>query len=194
MTLPSRLWACSYMLFSDVPLSDGNVELRVWQPEDAQWYAVTTQDSEIQLWTSEPPNLTTERVRNAIVEALAARTHLGTAITDADTGQLLGNAGIATTDDDPQVGEISYWLAPEGRGRGAATRAVRLLTAWAWRCGLRRVELFTHADNLASQHVAERAGLVRERVVPNYRVVKGRPWNAVVYSLNRADQRASSIN
>jgi ribosomal-protein-alanine N-acetyltransferase len=172
-------------VWTDDPLGDRDVVLRVWRSADAEWYAARTRDPEIQRWTSEPPDLSPERVREAIEAMLATRAHLGTAITDAGTGQLLGNAGLALVDGEPGVGAISYWLAPEGRGRGAATRAVRLLTGWAWACGLRRVELFTHVDNLASQGVAERAGFVRERVVPKYRVINGEPWDAVIYGLAR---------
>lgn len=173
------------MVFTDVPLGDGDVVLRLWRPADAEWYAAQVRDPEIQRWTSEPPDLTADRVRQAIEAMLETRAHLGTAITDAGTADLLGNAGLALVDGAPGVGAVSYWLAPAGRGRGAATRAVRLLVERAWQCGLRRVELFTHVDNVASQRVAERAGFVRERVVPGYRVINGRPWDAVVYGLAR---------
>jgi len=50
-------------------------------------------------------------------------------------------------------------LAPEGRGRGSATRAVRLVSAFALAgLHLERVRLFTHPTNRASQAVALRCG------------------------------------
>jgi ribosomal-protein-alanine N-acetyltransferase len=172
------------VLFPDGPLVDGDVMLRLWEVGDAGWYVEAARDPAIRQWTSEPADLTAGQVRSAIEAMLQSRAHLGMAVTDASTGRLLGNAGLMPAVDDPTVGQLSYWLAADARGRGAATRAVRLLTGWAWVCGLRRVELFTHIDNTASQRVAERAGLTRDRVVPRYRVINGQPWDVVFYILD----------
>jgi RimJ/RimL family protein N-acetyltransferase len=86
---------------------------------------------------------------------------------------------------------VSYWLAPAGRGGGAATRAVVLLAGWARELGMTRLTLHAHVGNVASQRVAERAGFTRGRVVPDFRVVKGQPWTVVFYdlSLGCRDQR-----
>jgi RimJ/RimL family protein N-acetyltransferase len=59
---------------------------------------------------------------------------------------------------------IGYSLAPGFRGRGVATRAVRLLSAWAFEIGVRRLVAGTMLDNVASQRVLERAGFVREGI------------------------------
>lgn len=59
---------------------------------------------------------------------------------------------------------IGYSLMPEFRGRGVATRAVRLLSAWAFEIGVRRLVAGTATDNVASQRVLEKAGFVRESV------------------------------
>ena len=75
------------------------------------------------------------------------------AILDAETGELLGSIELHFTG--PTVG---YWVAPEARGRGVATRALELVCASTERRPLR---LTTHPDNLASQRVAEKAGFRR---------------------------------
>jgi RimJ/RimL family protein N-acetyltransferase len=55
-----------------------------------------------------------------------------------------------------------YWLAPAGRGRGIATKAVRLLCRWAFdSLGLERITLQTRPGNARSQAVARRAGFQR---------------------------------
>jgi len=59
---------------------------------------------------------------------------------------------------------IGYSMVPGFRGRGIATRAVRLLSAWAFEIGVRRLVAGTMADNVASQRVLEKAGFVREGV------------------------------
>jgi RimJ/RimL family protein N-acetyltransferase len=61
-------------------------------------------------------------------------------------------------------GEVSYWVLPDGRGRGVATRACRTATRWAHSIGLHRVELQHSTINDASQRVALAAGFVREGV------------------------------
>ena len=72
-------------------------------------------------------------------------------------GELVGGcearvrgAGLAT---------LSYWTFPAHRGRGYATRATRLLAAWAFaELGAERIEVHTEDDNVASLAVARSAG------------------------------------
>jgi RimJ/RimL family protein N-acetyltransferase len=59
---------------------------------------------------------------------------------------------------------VGYSMLPEFRGRGATTRAVRLLSAWAFEIGVRRLVAGTMTDNVASQRVLEKAGFVREGI------------------------------
>ncbi|HEX2094688.1 MAG TPA: GNAT family N-acetyltransferase [Longimicrobiaceae bacterium] len=56
------------------------------------------------------------------------------------------------------LGHIGYSVVPWKRGRGYATRALRLLLPEARQEGLTYVELTTDADNLASQRVIEANG------------------------------------
>ncbi|MFD2351764.1 GNAT family N-acetyltransferase [Nonomuraea ferruginea] len=64
---------------------------------------------------------------------------------------------------------IGYSLLPEFRGRGLMTRAVRLLSDWAFaHTSLHRLVAGTDAANLESQAVLERAGFVREGVRPEF--------------------------
>ena len=171
------------MRFPDGPLTDGVVTLRPWAPEDAPWYVEQARDPEILRFTAEPADLDEPAVRTAIEEMLRTRVAYGVVVTDAATGELLGNAGLAPAKDDPDAGSLAYWLAPAARGRGAATRAVRLLVDWAREIGMTRVELWAHLDNVDSQRVAERAGFTRGRVVEDH-VVKGESWRIVYYDLS----------
>lgn len=168
-------------MLPDRPLSDGVVTLRPWHPEEAGWYVAQTADAEIQRFTGEPPDLDEGAVREAIASMLATGTHAGLVITDAGTGDLLGNAGLAPGPE-PGVGAISYWVASHARGRGTATRAIRLLVDWAGHLGLQRVELYTHVDNAPSQRAAEKAGFRRGRVEQATRE-NGRSWDIVWYQL-----------
>jgi ribosomal-protein-alanine N-acetyltransferase len=172
------------MRFPEGPLTDGVVTLRLWEPADAAWYAEQARDPDIQRFTNEAEDVDEQAVREAIDGMMRTREAYGVVITDAATGEPLGNAGLAPVQGDPDAGTLAYWLAPAARRRGAATRAVRLLADWAREIGMDRVELHAHIDNVASQRVAERAGFTRGRVVPDYRVVKGESWTVVLYDLS----------
>ncbi len=165
-------------MLPDTTPTDGVVALRQWRPDDAEWYVESSRDPEIQRWTTEPPDLTVAAVRVAIERALADRL-VAFAITDAGSGALLGNIALSPAH------ELSYFVAPAARGRGVATRAVRLLLAWAWSAGVERVELHAHVDNIGSQRVAERAGFRRDRVERAAREVKGETWDIVWYGQDR---------
>ena len=53
------------------------------------------------------------------------------AITATETGELLGSIGLKDIDWDAGRAEAGYWVAPEARGRGVATLALRALVSWA---------------------------------------------------------------
>jgi RimJ/RimL family protein N-acetyltransferase len=59
---------------------------------------------------------------------------------------------------------VGYSMLPEFRGQGYATRAVRLVSAWAFEIGVKRLIAGTMPDNVASQRVLEKVGFVRESV------------------------------
>lgn len=83
-------------------------------------------------------------------------------IEDAATGAFAGHIGLYYQRG-PMLG---YALRPEFRGRGFATRAVELISAWAFaHLGIVRLIAGTHLSNEASQRVLERAGFVREAVL-----------------------------
>ncbi len=68
--------------------------------------------------------------------------------------------------------ELGYWLAPEARGAGLASAAVRLLLGHVFTSledggwGLRRVRAITSPENLASRAVLRRAGFRQWGVEP----------------------------
>jgi RimJ/RimL family protein N-acetyltransferase len=91
-----------------------------------------------------------------------------------DAGEFLGCVMAFGIEDDALTGELGYVVAPAARGRGVATQALRLLTAWAFdERGLLRLELMISVDNAASKAVAERVGYVREGVMRSVYVREG---------------------
>jgi RimJ/RimL family protein N-acetyltransferase len=83
-----------------------------------------------------------------------------------ETGSFLGLALAPEIDRATRTVELGYMVAPEARGRGVATEALRLSTEWAFsELGAERIELVIAVDNPGSKLVAERCGYVREGVL-----------------------------
>jgi RimJ/RimL family protein N-acetyltransferase len=85
-------------------------------------------------------------------------------IEDTTDGSILG--GVTLRHFDPMRGviEVGYWLFPEARGKGLATRAVRAVAREAFANGISRIEANVRIGNEASERVLERAGFTREGV------------------------------
>lgn len=145
-------------------LRDGDLLLRPKRASDADAITAACQDAEIPRWTRVPAPYSRADAERFIAESeqeAASGTALNLLAVDARDGRLLGSVGLMGLDRAPGYAEVGYWIAAEARGRGVATRAVRLLTEWGVReLRLTRVELLTHADNAASRRVAEKAGFL----------------------------------
>ena len=153
----------------DPPLSDGVITLRAKARTDVDALTAACQDPEIPRWTLVPVPY-----RRADALGWIAATELeldaGLAIdwlaVDADD-RLLASIALMGIDRERGTGEIGYWVAREARGRGVATRAVRLVCDWAAsELGLTTLELVIHEDNAPSHAVARAAGFTRHRGAP----------------------------
>ncbi len=164
----------------DVPeqptLTDGVVTLRRWQLEDVD-EAVAGHDDLIAHWFGWPVDgVTPERQRAAIEEwhrGYDDDRRVVAFVAEAEE-KLVGCVDVRRTADG--VGELSWVLFHGHRGRGYATRMVRMLADYALTeasqggLGYWRVEAKVEPDNQASLRVAPRSGLRREGV---RRVEKG---------------------
>jgi RimJ/RimL family protein N-acetyltransferase len=76
-------------------------------------------------------------------------------------GTVLGEVGLRNIDHERRRAEVSWWLAPEHRGRGVAAAAARLLADWALSPagGLDQVWARIDPANAPSARVAAAAGL-----------------------------------
>ena len=148
-------------------------------------------DDEMRRWlTIRATRVTKEVARADLVRPSEAGWRTGTmahfAIYESASRRLLGTISLRFYRN--EIAEVGYDLLPSGRGRGVATRAVRLVAAWAFdQLGVQRVELRTHPDNHASQRVAERAGFTREGIERSSRRLYDERHDCVVYSLLPAD-------
>ncbi|MCB9371306.1 MAG: GNAT family N-acetyltransferase [Microthrixaceae bacterium] len=152
------------------------VRLRPWLPADAPALVAAWSDRDVARW-SPPPR------RRALVDARRwidgtprlrerglALDLVIAAVGPGDT--VLGEVGLSDVVDGRAT--IGYWVAAEHRGRGHATRAVRLLSAWALqRLGLDAVTATVDPTNRDSVAVLRRAGFTAD--APDRWVLAARP-------------------
>jgi RimJ/RimL family protein N-acetyltransferase len=168
------------------PLADDVVVLRPFSLLDVDRVTEACQDPDIQRFTMVPAPYrkgdALEWISGHEAER-AARTSLSLAITDT-ADELIGSVGFVSFDWPNDAGEIGYWVAPWGRGRNAAGRAVRLLAGWGVReLGLIRVELKISTHNQTSQRSAEFAGFHWEGVLRSALAHRDERHDLAVFSL-----------
>lgn len=106
-----------------------------------------------------------------------------------DLGRVWGGASIYDIAVAEGRAAVGYWLAGHARGRGRATRTVRLPARWAFGdLAIARLELTCGPDNLASQRVAERSGFTCEGLLRSHLPFKGGRRDSLLFSLLPTDQ------
>jgi ribosomal-protein-alanine N-acetyltransferase len=170
--------------FPDPPLADGVVTLRLPDERDLAAIEQGLHDPDVvsafgltALTTEQVVNLNRSRWGNG-----EAATFAICDLADSCLGHVFVNLGPS------RRATVGYWLLPEARGRGLATRAVRLVSRWALSSlEVARLGLLTEESNRRSQRVAERAGFHREGVLRSWTEIDDRRVDYVSFSLLPAD-------
>ncbi|MGV9450202.1 GNAT family N-acetyltransferase [Streptomyces sp. NPDC003635] len=161
-------------------LRAGDLRLRLWDPEsevdvEAWWRGRT--DPEFARWNT-PLRFTTdldsarEQLR-AAARSAAEGASAPYCIADATSGRPLGHIGVNVVNRVMNMARVGYWVLPEARGRGLATRALALAARWSFTdLGLHRLELDHAVGHDASCRIAERCGFTYEGTL------RGAMWEA----------------
>lgn len=175
---------------SDTPLAplpeldDGVVRLRRWELSDLACVEATSEAGLTE--GSTIPEEYTDETGRAWIERQHARTETGRgwswAIAQASSGRAVGCVNLLLRRQDGVAG-VGYWLVPDARGAGLATRAVTLVTTWGLdEVGLARVEAWVEPGNDASVAVLERCGYGYEGRLRSFLAFPTRRADALVYS------------
>lgn len=151
-------------------LTDGPLLLRPWDTEsdaDAEVWLRGVTDPEFLRWNT--PLISVEDLAGAR-DALLAReetrrqgTGAAFCVADAGSGAALGHIGINEINPVIRNAIVGYWILPEARGRGLASRALTLASRWAFtELPVHRLELGHALGHGASCRVAERCGFPYE--------------------------------
>jgi RimJ/RimL family protein N-acetyltransferase len=180
----------------DPPLSAGDVLLRPWRADDVEAAHAGVQDPVVRQYIRKPGLTEWSSVRgfyDAQEQRRVAGDELVLAIADVASDRFLGTLSILRVSWTGRHAEIGYWLAPWGRGRGAAATAVGLLARWTLRTlPVDRVEALIHPENEASQRVVARAGFVGEGALRPYTSPDGTTLDHLVFELSAEAAGAQS--
>jgi RimJ/RimL family protein N-acetyltransferase len=167
-------------------LGDGDVLVRLWRPDaDAEGFLRLLRDPDQDRWAMpvflpRPVDLAAARTRleHDLTAARAGRPASYAVVAASEdsgpsgqSGQLLGDISLRLDVPPLRIADLGYGTLPEARGRGVATRALRLLSTWLLDpagAGLPRVQLDHSVANSASCRVATGAGFAQEGVRRSY--------------------------
>jgi RimJ/RimL family protein N-acetyltransferase len=171
------------LAWPDPPLGDDVIQLRPPAQRDLEMVRAASDDPYIPLITTVPWAYT-----DAEGAAWLARQHDRVAsgagwplvVAERAGGRGVGSVGLWPRD--ASAAALGYFVIPEARGRGLASRAVRLVAGWAFRRGFERLELTVEPWNGASLRTAERAGFRREALMRSLMEFGGVRRDLVMFS------------
>jgi RimJ/RimL family protein N-acetyltransferase len=167
----------------DQVLSDGVVTLRRAEDRDLPAIEAGITDPDVVRWIGAP-----EATPEGVLVLNAERAAAGSptfAICGPDDA-CVGLVWVNRRAKDPEVGYVGYWLLPGARGRGLATKAVRLISDWAFQeLGLTSLGLTADVANVRSRAVAERSGFRRAPASTGDAAVDDQASGNVFYTLDR---------
>jgi ribosomal-protein-alanine N-acetyltransferase len=171
-------------------LADESIRLVPLAPAHEPSVAALAEDQEVRTFTRFPTQPTPDFARTWLAiyeEAWRDGSRAGFAIETHD-GEFLGLGLFVQLEIEARQGEIGYVVGPSARGKGVATRTLRLLTDWGFsELGLERIELWIDAENVGSERVAERVGYVREGRLRSYWIKEDIRRDVGVWSRLRSD-------
>lgn len=152
-------------------LADDAIRLVPLTPAHEREVGTLVQDEDVRRFTrvpTQPPADFAATWIGRYVEGWREGSRAGFAI-ETHEGEFLGLGMYVRLESEGRQGEIGYVTGAAARGKGVATRTLRLLTDWGFsQLGLERIELWIDVTNKGSERVAERAEYVREGVLRSY--------------------------
>ncbi|MDT0464271.1 GNAT family N-acetyltransferase [Streptomyces gibsoniae] len=147
-------------------LQGHGLRLTTWDPESEEqrdaWFRGLT-DPDFVRWNT-PLRIVRDRadalqsLRSKVMDT-AKGTNVAFRITDAASDTTLGQMSVNMIDHVLSVARVGYWVLPETRGQGVATRALAVAAHWALTdLVLHRLELGHALGHEVSCKIAERCG------------------------------------
>lgn len=169
-------------------ISGGAITLRPLREADIEPVFIACQDPTISAFTRVPYPYDREMAEEFVRGCdLSYRNHQGIVFAIEADGDFAGTIGLHSIQLSDHCAEVGYWVEKSHREKGIATVALKTILDFALNIAeFRRIEAMADFNNLSSQRVMERAGMIRDALLRN-RVTKpnGDQIDMVLYSITR---------
>jgi RimJ/RimL family protein N-acetyltransferase len=156
--------------YQGIALEGNGIAMRAFTLDDLPRLLEILRDPDVVRFSHLPRRWRTEEGAREYLRSLprlaSAGRRIDLAIEALRPGWMVGRAALRAISWRRRCAEVATWVAPEARGNGIASAAMRILSDWAFlELRLLRVQADPDRENLASQRMLERAGFRAERVV-----------------------------
>jgi ribosomal-protein-serine acetyltransferase len=167
---------------------DANTEIRPLRLEDVEiLYELTKRNREhLTPWMSWMDRVLDASDVESFIRGAEreAREHTSFKAGIWQAGSLIGVIDLHEIDWLNSHARIGYWLDKAATGKGIMTRAVQLLTEYAFEAlDLHRVEIHVATENHRSRHIPERLGFTLEGTLREVQLLHGRFHDHALYAL-----------
>ena len=170
------------------PIQAASIILRPLREADIDPIFRACQDPTISAFTRVPFPYELEMAEEFVRGSdIAYRNHKSVVFAIEVDGAFAGAIDLHAIELGDHCAEIGYWVERSFRGQGACTAAVKALSDFAFDImKFRRLEALADYNNIASQRVMERAGMVREALLRN-KITKpnGEQIDMALYALTK---------
>ncbi len=171
---------------------DEHTEVRLLRPEDADsLYDVTIRNRDwLAPWMSWMDGVIDVSDTYTFLRASEKETYEHTAFKAGiwRHGTLIGCIDLHQIDWSNGNARVGYWLDKEHTGHGFMTRAVYLLTEYAFEAlDLHRIEIHVATENERSRRIPERLGFTPEGTLRAVQRLRGEYYDHALYALLRED-------
>ena len=160
-------------------LTDGEIVIRNAVPQDQAVVErlVRETDCSLMAYGTEPGRIHVYHGREQFFPEKIEASKLYRLMLENSTAEPVGYIGLKVTSEEYRRAELSYFVADRYKGHGYATRALQLLTEFAFdRLTMKRLYLEIADGNIPSLRVAEKCGYQKEGLLLSFKLI-GKKWH-----------------
>ena len=177
-------------LHNTVELTAGGLSLRPWRDADVPPLAAAERETvaSVGRWMPWCCADYTEQDAAAWVAHCQAGwrsgTHFAFALVAANSGEVLGGAGLSQRNQTHRCANLGYWVRQSRQRQGMGSAAARLVARYGFeQLGLIRIEVIVLPDNAPSRATAASIGAKFETIARHRLWTREQAQDAAVYSL-----------